>query len=507
MGSASASRRGQVAADHAAERDPVHTLTLAVVAICLVASIGWPRHVAAAQADFVPAAGTPPEVGASVFERSLTERGTVIPHACPSGRGAVEQTTDGVLLRVRGKCNDRALGAAVLTPIPGLVVPDGEVRLELKVVSGGDRAGLLIQTRSGRGEGANFYSMAFAPTAGEAEVVKIAGQRGDVVATRSDLKPLFLPDGWNTVAVRMEGARLWLFVNDRPVIAVVDATHDTGGVALGIGRSGNPDDSDEAAVLIRNLKVSSIAGIDAARAPSYRDPATRPSRAAAPASAPTGAPPAVGLVVVQSTLVSTAQELVPLGSCDDGTTSIESGVQGVVFRVRGQCEELDGAALVETSLPGITIPDGELRFEMKPLSGGERAAIYMYLRNNPNDDDESYAIALLPATGSVLMVRTAAERNQLLGARADVPDAFKADDWNSVSVRLEGSNIWLLVNDQVILAAVDSAYESGGVALRLVRVADDDEEDDEQVAVVVRNLRVSSIAGGDPSRVPTYEKR
>ncbi|MBA2450904.1 MAG: hypothetical protein H0V51_23065 [Chloroflexi bacterium] len=72
------------------------------------------------------------------------------------------------------------------------------------------------------------------------------------------------------MAVRADWPRLWLILNDEPILSATDGMFDGGHVALHTLRFTQPDDSAEVAVLVRNLRVSDLAAALPERAPVYR---------------------------------------------------------------------------------------------------------------------------------------------------------------------------------------------------------------------------------------------
>jgi hypothetical protein len=159
-------------------------------------------------------------------------------------------------------------------PIPGLTIPDGEVRLEMKPVTGAARAMLtiLVRVNSIRRGSADQYAMGIIPSSGNVQIDRIVDGHYSIVARRSDLNDLIKIDDWNRIAVRMNGANIWYLVNDQPVISVVDSALSTGSVGIAVIKMGNPYNDDETAVVLRNLRVSGIAGSEPERMPTYRGP-------------------------------------------------------------------------------------------------------------------------------------------------------------------------------------------------------------------------------------------
>lgn len=229
---------------------------------------------------FVPPVGTPPEVGAVVVEDPLVGSRFLPTEACRSGRGSSEYADEGMILRVRGKCTETACIAAVETEIPGLTIPDGELRLEMKAVSAPERARITVFTRSY--DYVNSYAQSLALGGSSAGIGKTVDGPSTTLAFRTDVGRLVKPDDWNRLAVRMEGPNLWLIVNDQPVLSAADPDYETGGVQLRLSRIGDPDDEEETAVVVRNLRVSALVDGDPSRAPTHHRPSPRPGIALTP---------------------------------------------------------------------------------------------------------------------------------------------------------------------------------------------------------------------------------
>jgi hypothetical protein len=124
---------------------------------------------------------------------------------------------------------------------------------------------------------------------------------------------------------------------------------------------------------------------------------------------------------------------------------------------------------------------------------------------------ESYYVFFEPGRSRAAMAMTG--HDSLWTERTDLSSLIRADDWNSISLRLQGSSIWLLVNGEPTLFYSDPSLDRGPIYLNVFRrsisghpVFDDDPNDTTEVAVVARNLRVSALADGDPTRMPTYQR-
>src|SRR5262249_13204291 len=112
----------------------------------------------------------------------------------------------------------------------------------------------------------------------------------------------------------------------------------------------------------------------------------------------------------------------------------------------------------------------------------------------------AYQAAILPALGwgNLLQGETT------LVVRKDLGSVLSRDDWNTVAVRARGNDLWILVNDQVVAQANNSKYDRGRIWFALRRMGDIN--DPPETAAVFRNLRISGLASGDPSRVPAVQQ-
>jgi hypothetical protein len=231
----------------------------------------------------VDAAGAAPSTtGAVVLEDRLTGPGATTASECATHRNARVFVGEGLLFKVTGKCTDTSTIASVNQYVNGLTLPDGEVRVELKAVSGHERARFRLSVRSDD-QGSNRYYVAFEPGNGSAQLIRSANNEETVLAERTDLAGVAAATDWNALAVRLQGPNLWVLLNDQPILNATDSTYDMGQVILALVRLGNLEDAQESAVVFRNLRVSGLDNSDQARVPTYVPPA-----AAAPA--PSGEP-------------------------------------------------------------------------------------------------------------------------------------------------------------------------------------------------------------------------
>lgn len=172
--------------------------------------------------------GDPPAVGDLIAEDSLNFPGA-IPGSlnCPLGRNIGEFVGEGYILKVTGRCLENIEAAIVaLPPIPDLVVPDGEIRLEAKVVSGHDRA-LLFMVFRGASDPPRGYDLRVNPSRGAAAIFKEQSGTALVpLAMRTDLAGRMSRDDWNEYAIRLDGPNIWILLNGEPILSASDGMFD-----------------------------------------------------------------------------------------------------------------------------------------------------------------------------------------------------------------------------------------------------------------------------------------
>jgi hypothetical protein len=205
--------------------------------------------------------GEPPAVGDLIVEDPLTFPGAIPGSvSCTSGRNTGDFVGEGYIVKVTGKCIDSSKNAALsMPPIPDLVVPDGEISLEAKAVSGQDRAIIFLAFR-GRSDPGGGYEFQLSPSRGTALLLK--GQENVPViplAERRDLAGRVSRDDWNQVAIRLDGQNIWILLNGQPILSAADSAYDRGWIGFGVARMGNVDDNVESAVVFRNLRISRLA--------------------------------------------------------------------------------------------------------------------------------------------------------------------------------------------------------------------------------------------------------
>jgi hypothetical protein len=210
---------------------------------------------------------TPPALGDVVIDDPLSALNLLQPSHCPSNRGDGEFVGEGYILKLTGRCREGDAGAALPVDLRRLTVPDGDLALEVKPVNGLDRVRLLISIRV-QPDGIGAYVVAVEPSRGTVELSSISAGATVVLAQRDDLASKVTAGDWNRLAVRAQGGTFWVLLNDQPILTATDAAYATGGARVTLVRTGAIDDAAEAALVLRNLRVSALAAGDQARLPS-----------------------------------------------------------------------------------------------------------------------------------------------------------------------------------------------------------------------------------------------
>jgi hypothetical protein len=177
--------------------------------------------------------------------------------------------------------------------------------------------------------------------------------------------------------------------------------------------------------------------------------------------------------------------------------------EGYIIKVTGPCspDSLD-AGTGPSLFPGIDVSDDEIRLEFKAVSGPERASLDVFFRARVRDDGyyDSY-VADVGLNGNAMLVRLQGRADALImAARSDLTEHLKQGDWNTLALRLDGPNIWMLLNDEVVLSVADTTFDRGGIRIRVGR--DGEISDTAESAVVFRNLRISRLALESDSTPP-----
>ena len=101
---------------------------------------------------------------------------------------------------------------------------------------------------------------------------KREGGENKTVASRQGLGQVMDPTAWNRVALRVKGGEAWLLINDTPVLYTADVIDQSGGIGIALVREGDPEDEEEVVVVFKDLTLSTVAGAEPGRQPSYTAP-------------------------------------------------------------------------------------------------------------------------------------------------------------------------------------------------------------------------------------------
>jgi hypothetical protein len=451
----------------------------------------------------------PPALGTVVLQDPLTGTGPFRPRACATGKGGSEFVEQGFRFRVTGRCTETSAIAVVAAGAQGVSAGNGELAVDVKMTEGQERGWASFSFRD-QGNG-DAYFLYWVPSLTRIELQKSIGSVSARLAENSHLAELE-PDAWTRLAVRFAGPKIWVFVNDQLVLTATDPSLSRGALSIGGGRIGNIEDDAPVEIVWRNVQLTALATEPSAgAAPLTPAPASGAQQAgsAAPANAapsassapPSGPPPNVGEVVYQDTL--TAPGIIPMGSCPTGKGHGEVAGEGFLMVVSGKCTAQSRGAGVGPDLPGLTVPDGEIRVELKVTSGFDRSYITLVtrIRTTPRG---GYGVSIAPGSGNGVLLWLGQDAAPPLARRTDLAGLFHRDEWNTLAVRLAGSSIWLIVNDQPVFMVDDSVVDTGAVSLGIGRSGNLD--DDDEVAVVFRNFSVSKIEGAPEDRAPSYHR-
>jgi hypothetical protein len=262
---------------------------LKVVAALLIAFVGSGMIVGPSQSTAL-AQEAAPDLADVVLENSLDPPGVRDPFNCTSGRGSRQFGNGGTTIVVNGGCGAADGFPGIGIDPRGLTLADGEVRVEARHLSGGDRMLAHIFIRLNNDGGFSAYSAQLSPYRGRAEIgASVKGQYKSL-GQRSDLGGMLSPDEWTSFALRAQGPNLWMLVNDKVILSVTDASLDSGTVDVVVSRIGGPNagDTTEVSAVLRNLRASALANGDVARAPTFKDPRQVVTASSVPCTQPTG---------------------------------------------------------------------------------------------------------------------------------------------------------------------------------------------------------------------------
>ncbi|MFN8524488.1 MAG: hypothetical protein U0821_15430 [Chloroflexota bacterium] len=433
-----------------------------------------------------------------VLEDSLRAAGTMVAGSCPTGRNRGDFVGEGLRLQVTGRCSEGAPTAAVGLPVQGLVLTDGDVSFEFKAVGDLDRLVVRAFARSGANPPAG-HVVAISRT--RVALLKVSDNTLRAVAERTDLRDLVSTDVWTSVGLRLNGINLVLSLNGTEVLTVQDDSATSGQLSLGVARSGSLDDDVMTGAVFRNVRVSTVAGGDPARAPTYAPPAAAPTPLPTTGAfvPPPGTPPGLGDVVWARGFTDPNE--LPPSRCPTGRGAREWKDGEVHLWANGRCQDTASGVDVSVGLSGINAPDGELSFEFKQIAGADRALISALLRASTSPAG-AYVFTVVPSVGHATIVRVDGPGIPAtpLGSRTDIARLLRPGDWNAIAARVDHASLWMLINGQPVLSAQDDRLTEGNPIIGLARLGRAD--DDAEVSIALRNVRVSAIANGDPDRAP-----
>lgn len=225
-------------------------------------------------------------------------------------------------------------------------------------------------------------------------------------------------------------------------------------------------------------------------------PSPSPAAAAAMSDSGLPTPPNVAAGVYADPL--TGGKVFPAGVCGTGYALGDLIPDGLELTVLGQC--FYDAPISELSVTGkgLAITDGDLAVNIKVTNHLDRARPAIYARIK---DGKMLGAAFSFPQGQIVLFKRDGSTDTTLGTRQDLGAVMDPGDWNRVALRVRGSEVWLLVNDQPVLYSAEGIDQTGGVGLELVREGSTVDED--EAVVVFKDLTLSSVAGADASRAPT----
>jgi hypothetical protein len=198
-----------------------------------------------------------PALAETIFESALTGPDLFDARVCPTNAAGGQYVDEGFRLSVRGRCVQDAPAANLPLPAPGISMLDNDVAVDFKVVAGAQRAGLNLYARV-RDSG-NLMAAYLNVGGNKAGLIRRDANVSRTLTGRADLKELIDPTDWNRLALRMRGKEAWLLLNDEPILYADGVVDQVGGIGIGLVREGNVNDSVEAAIVFRDLALSTLA--------------------------------------------------------------------------------------------------------------------------------------------------------------------------------------------------------------------------------------------------------
>lgn len=229
--------------------------------------------------------------------------------------------------------------------------------------------------------------------------------------------------------------------------------------------------------------------------PVASSPTPLPAPVAFDPSLPT--PPEVTGGIGDSSMVNT--DIFPTGRCMTGLARGESVDEGLKITIGGPCLETSETADIALPGRGVRIGDGDVAMDFKVVSGAQRAAVSIYVRNTAG---KLVGATFNAATGEAKLFSFDSGNMTIVASRTDAQGLAIPSDWNRLAVRVNGGELWLLLNDDALLYARDVITEPGGIGIRVLREGNLDDED--ETAVIFRGLTLSTVDGAGEGRAPSY---
>ena len=206
--------------------------------------------------------GLPP-LGAVTYENALQDERVFKAGYCFGRKAFSQYVGEGFKLRVMGPCHLLLDEAWIAVEANGVMVGDGEVAIDFKIVAGEPRSRLGIYVR---GVNEQMIGAQIQPSRGEASLFTLNGGQQTDLAYRNNI-PGYKSGDWNRLAIRVNGHNAWLLLNDEPLIHTNEVHADAGKVIIELLRDGSFEDEEESAVVFRDLTLTVLEGGEPGRAP------------------------------------------------------------------------------------------------------------------------------------------------------------------------------------------------------------------------------------------------
>lgn len=211
----------------------------------------------------------PPSVAVAVFSDPLTGDAVFPTGSCPSDAASGQNVGEGFRLLVRGPCVDGRGVADLAVPARGIMVWDGEIALDFKVVVGPERTQVALYARS---KDRKLVVARLESGLRKLSLYRFEEGTETVLASRDDLAGRLTPTDWSRLALRFRGGEVWVLLDGRALLHATSVPDQAGAAGLQVLREGSPDDGAEVAVVFRDLALSPLADADPSRAPTRSTP-------------------------------------------------------------------------------------------------------------------------------------------------------------------------------------------------------------------------------------------